>query len=369
MRWAVEKDSLLSTLNRVSRIIKSNPRSVDILQCIKVSTYSNEVYLTAVSSMANVKVQVPGAVVGESGEFVINLDRFRDRVSKAGSRMRLDSDGMTLKIFSSDDQRLGLKLADPREYPSVEWVVVDESYGLKSADFLSLIRTANSLTSSVTSLTPAFLQVKLKNKELWVSSGVTYHRFDVECNPELDSTIPVQTLSALAAFIQESGGDTIWLSQGDQTEVVVSVGNDQFQTSALAVQFPDLEPLFERVRISSDLELKVNRRALIEELNKAKTSVDEYGRVRLTFDGKVVAQMNIHTESASGDWYESKIPCVWTGSEDRELVFNIDTLTRFLQSFNHDEIELGIGEDFKKDLSALYCSEEEHSGIINQFRI
>lgn len=369
MRWAVEKESLLSAIDRVSRIVKSNPRSVDILQCVKVSTYAQQVYLTATSSMASVKVQVRGAVLSDGGEFVINLDKLRDRVSKAGSKIVLQSDDSTLKIMSSNDQKLGLRLADPREFPEVKWVLVDESYGLPTNEVVNLLKHAHSITSSTSGLTPAFLQAKFVDRKMLVSSGVSFHKFDVECNPALNSSIPTQTLSPLTAFIQESEGDTIWLSQDDSDEVVISVGNDQFQTSSLAIAFPDLEPLFEKVRIASDADVRVNRKDLIRELNNAKNSADDYGRVSLTMEGTLSTFMVVRCESASGEWFEAKLPCLWAGTEGRTLVFNVESLVKFLQSFTTDDSVLYVGDDSKKDLAAVYCSEEGHSGIINQFRI
>lgn len=369
MLWAVEKDSLLSSIDRVSRIVKSNPRSVDILQCVKVSTYAQQVYLTATSSMASVKVQVRGAVLSDGGEFVINLDKLRDRVAKAGAKIVLQSNDSTLKIMSSNDQKLGLRLADPREFPDVKWVLVDESYGLPTTEVADLLKHAHSITSSTSGLTPSFLQAKFVNRKMWVSSGVSFHKFDVQCNPNLDSSIPTQTLSSLTAFIQESEGDTIWLSQDDSDEVVISVGNDQFQTSALAISFPDLEPLFEKVRIASDSDVRTSRKDLIRELNNAKNSADDYGRVTLTMEGTLSTSMVIRCESMSGEWFEAKIPCMWTGTEGRTLVFNVESLIKFLQSFTTDDIVLHLGDDLKKDLAAIYCSEEGHSGVINQFRI
>ena len=369
MLFAGTKVGLLNAIDRVSRIVKSNPKSVDILQCIKVDSYAGKVYLIAISSMASARVQVAEAVLKSPGSFVVNLDRFKDRVSKAGDQLVLESDDSSLKIVSSSDQRLGLRLNDPREFPDVEWELSDESYGLDQKDLVTLLKKAHSLASSATSLTPAFMQAHLEDRKLWVANGVSYQVFDVECNPALKSSIPTQTLSALSAFIQESGGDTVWLAQMGDENVVVSVGDDQFQTTPLVVTFPNLEPLFSKVKIATSHQLTFQRTALINELSKGKTSADAYGRVTLFMKGVGGTTITVDVKSEAGDWYQGKVPCTWMGTADRTLVFNLEALSKFLQSFSAENITLFVGEDFKGDLSAIYCEEEGHNGIVNQFRI
>lgn len=369
MLFAAPKDDLSAALSRVSRVVKSNPKSVEILQCVKVESYGSNVYVVATSSMASSRVQVDSAVLKEPGSFVVSLDRLSDRVAKAGDSMALESDDTSLKIVSSDDQRLGLKTNDPREFTEIEWSLSEESYGIDKAELVGLFKLANSLAASSSSLTPAFLQAHLKEQKLWVANGISYHVFDVLCNPALESSIPTQTLSALIGFVQESAGDTVWLSQLSGDEVVVSVGDDQFQTTPLSVKFPDLEPQFTRAEVAAIHTISVNRTRLITELNKAKTSMDKHGRVTLTIEGQGTAMIKVETASELGDWYESKVPTIWSGPPNRALVFNLESLVKFLQSFKVEEIDLMIGDDFKSNLSAIYCSEGGHSGIINQFRI
>jgi DNA polymerase III sliding clamp (beta) subunit (PCNA family) len=314
-------------------------------------------------------VKVQSALVKESGEFVIDFNRFRDRVSKAGPQIVLDSDDQSLKIISSEDQRLGLKLNDPREFPTVAWNVTDESYGLKTEEFIGLLSTANTLASGVSSLTPAFLQLKIRDQELWAASGSTYHRFKLHCNPTLNTSIPLNTVPALISFIKESEGGTIWMSQDEGDEVVISVGHDQLQTSPLAVQFPDLNGLFDRVQVTSTHELHLQRREIINALSKAASSADAYNRVSLSFEGEVATSMLVRTESEVGDWFEIKIPCLWSGKKDRTMVFNSEDLIRFIRSFESEEIKLLVGDDYKREVAAIYCEERDHSGILNQFRI
>lgn len=369
MKFAASKVPIITSLDRLSRIVKSNPRSVEILQCVLVEAIGQEVYITATSSMASARVQVTGAKVAESGKFVVGLDRLKDRVSKAAEALVLETSANSLRILSSDDQKLGLSLNDTREFPEIDWTDPEESYGLKKKEVVELFKVANSLTSTTSSLTPAFLQVHIKEQNLWVASGVSYQVFPMECNPSLNSSIPTQTLSALTAFIQEAEGDTVWLSQLNEDDVVVSVGQDQFQTTPLAVDFPDLTPLFDKVRVASVSECIVKRRRLVEELSKAKTSVDNYGRISIKIEGVAAAMMVLQASSHAGDWYESKIPVIWTGTPDRTFTFNLEALLKFLRTFSGDDITLFIGDDFKGDLAPIYAEEEGHEGIINQFRI
>lgn len=369
MRIVATKKSILTALDRVSRIVKSNPRAVEILQCIKVSTYSDTLYFTASSSMASARVAVTEAKIARGGSFVVNFDRFKDRVSKASSGMAMEVEGDFLKITSSDDQRLGLRLNNLNEFPNIEWSLSEESYGLDKNDTVSLFNKAVQITSTSSPLTPSFMQVHIEDQQLWAANGMSYNVFPMTCNPSLKTSIPVTTLAALSSFILESGGDKIWLSQGDGDRVVASVGMDQFQTTPLAISFPDLDPMFDRVKVASIHELSFNRKAMLGELSKAKSSVDEFGRVTWNVPSQATTLIEVSTNSEVGDWYESKVSALWTGPPERKLVFNLESLTHFMKTFDEEEITFNIGDDFRGELSAVYCKEGKHVGIINQFRV
>ena len=361
MIFATHKESFLVALDRLSRIVKSSPKSIDVLQCVKIESYGTEVFAVATSSMASARVLIKDAVVGEPGSFLVNLDRLKDRVSKAAPQIKLQADSGTLKIISSDDQKLGLALNDEREFPEVKWVMAEESYGLDKQEVITLFKKAHALTNNANVLTPSFLQVRIVDQTLWVANGVSYQQFPIQCNPALESSIPTQTLFAITGFAQESEGDTVWLSQAGEDEVVVTVGK--------AVEFPNLAPVFDKVRISTANSLRVSRRKLVDELSKAKSSTDEYGRVTIDIQRSAMTSITVQAQASNGDWYESRLTGAWDGESERSLTFNLDSLHKFLQTFSDDEVTINIGDDFKGELSPAYIEEEGHIGIINQFRI
>ena len=369
MQFATYKDSFLSALNRVSKIVKSNPRSVESLQCVKITSYAGQVYVSAVSNMGSAKVLIQGAKSSGSEDVLVDLDRLKDRVSKTSNMLKVEVDSHTLKITSTDDQRLGLAINDPREYPDVVWAVPEESYGLDKEELLNLFEIANRITNTTTALTPPFLQVLIRDNILWVANEASYQKFPIECNPSLEASVPTQTLAALSRFIQESEGDRVWLSQVGEDDIVVTVGNDQFQTAPLAVAFPELSPMFDRVKVMTTYQLTLDRAKLLSSLTKAKTSSDNYGRVTIDILGTGLTNITIQSQSPSGDWYEATQSAVWDGEGERSLTFNIETLTKFLSSYVEDKIILRIGDDYRGDLSPVYVEEGERSGIITQFRI
>ena len=370
MIFVTHKESLLKSLDRVSPVVKSNPRSVDILQGVKLETINGEVYITASSPMANVRVLVKGAVVGTDGSVAVNFDKFRDRVSKSGDALRIEVDVNTLRITSSDDQRLGITTNDLREFAEVNWVQPEESYGLDSEHLVGLLRVAASVTEEVTSLNPSFLQVKIKDQFLWGANSVSYQKIPISCNPALECSIPTITLNSLIKFIQESGGDKVWLSQEGKDHVVVSVSKDQFQAVPLSATFPDLAPAFNHTKVRVSDTLKLDRKRVIAALTRAKTSADSYGRVILTMQDTALTSLLIQTRSDQGDWYEEEVPSViWEGSSGRTLTFNIDTLLKFLKSYREEDVIFEVGDDFKGDLTPVLCREGDHYGILNQFRV
>lgn len=372
MLFAAYKDSFASALDRVSRVVKSNPRSVEILQCIRIDSGSAGVFLTANSPMAKVKVKVDGAKAQGEDSVIVNFDKIKDRVSKTSDTIRVEATNGKMSIVSNKDQKLGLTLGDLAEFPVLSWSVPEESYGIDKEEFLSTLALAGSLTSAVSALTPAFLQVKISKQTMTVASGVTFQKIPLECNPELESTIPTQTLSALQGFVKSSEGDVVWMSQlAEDSDIVITVGDDQFQTVPLALDFPDLEPVFNKIKIMATDELHFSEtKRLLAALSKAKTSVDSYGTVNLDVQGTAMTTVVISASNEHGDWFEDKLPVLWSGSASgRKLRFNIDSLISYVKSVPSDSITLRFGEDFRGDLSPAYYEEGSRVGILNQFRI
>ena len=366
MQFGASKDNLLAALSRVGKIIKWNPRSVPIRQCVKIESYGNNLFVVATSTMANARVQVEGAVISDPGEpFVVNYDKFKDRVSKAGDVLAIVTDGGSMQILSSSDQKLGLALSDIREFPETQWEEPEESYGLDKNKFATALTTSGSMSSS-SSLTPALLQVSIKDQTVTSGNRVAYQILPMQCNPELRSTIPTSTIPALVTFISESAGDQVWLSQAGGENVVVSVGLDQFQTQPLAIEFPDVQSVFGSARVVTQYECTVDRKTLVKELAKAQTSTDSKGTLNLKISGKVAAKIEVSAASA-GDWYEGVVPCIWTGPE-KSMTFAVEDLIKFLRAFDEDEIVLRMGDDFKGNPSPVYCKEGEHEAILNQLR-
>lgn len=368
MLWAASRDSILHSLSRVSRVVKANPRSIDILQCIRVYSSGTDVYISASSAMASARVQVHGAKVSRQGYFVVDFDRFKDRVSKTSGSIVMDVDTSSLQIISSADQKMFLRLNDEREYPLIDWKDPDESYGIQRDELVKTFVQAASVTTQTSSLTPAFLQVKIKNQKIYAASGSTYHILPFKCNPQLEATIPVRSLALIVGFINATeDNDMVWVSQNNTESVVVSVGTDQFQTEPLALEFPDLSPLFEKVRIASINEIEVPRKPLIEEITRSRTSADEFDRVTLSVESGNNPVVRVCTSNRNGDSYEASVPCAWSGP-DRTLVFPVDTLLGFLKVFNSDKLTFMVGDEYRGDLPPLYVKEGEQEGVCNQFR-
>lgn len=372
MLFVTYKESISSALDRVSKVVKFNPRSAEILQCIRLDTNSGGVYITASSPMANVRVKVEGAKSDSNDSVVVNFDKFKDRISKTDSVVKVEASNGKMSIVSNENQMLGLALNDIREFPKISWDFPEESYGVELDEFLDIIGYAANITSDVTALTPAFLQVKIKDQTVYSASGVMYHKFPLECNPELSTTIPTQTLKALHGFIKSSAGSVVWMSQQvNDSDIVVSVGDDQFQTVPLALPFPNIDSMFDKIKIMATEELSFSSsKELIGVLNKARTSVDKFGTVNLKINGSAMTSVTVSASNESGDWFEHSINVLWTGKADgRSLRFNLDSLINFVKAINSEELTLRFGEDFRGDLSPAYCEIGEQVGILNQFRV
>lgn len=368
MEFSTKKETLRVALDRVAKIVKSNPRTVDILQCVKFSTYAGQTFLSATSSMASARVEFESKLIAD-GEFVVNFERLKDRINKAGEVVTLSTTRTMLSIVSSDDQKLGLQLNELDDFPDIEWIHPEESYGLDKKELVELFTKAALITSTASPLTPSFMQVRIDKQRLWAANGMSYASFFIECNPALTTTVPATTLSSIVSFIKECEGDKVWISQGGNERVVVSVGNDQIQAAPLVASFPDLIPMMDRVRIASINDLYVERRALINELNNCRTSVNSFGKVILRIEGQGVTKMFIEARNEIGDWYESSIPITWSGEPNRELAVNLENMVYFLRTFKEDNATLRIADDLRGESAAIYLEEEDHVGIINQLRI
>ena len=370
MLFAVRKEDIQSALSRVGRVVKSNSKSAAILQCVLFSSYAGKVYITATSHISSVKVVLPTLKnINIEGSFAVNFDKLKDRISKSSSEILLETDLKVLKVQSSNDQKLGIALNNATAFPEVKWVDPDESYGVPKDSFLDTLTEFNRFTANVSSLTPAFLQVLIRDQLIFSSSGSSYIRKPLEVNPNLDVRIPTNSLSHLASFIQETEEDTVWISQDPSNAVVVTVGTEQIQASSSTVPFPNLAPLFDNAEVACVEGIQINRTDLLKELIRAKTSLDRWQQIKLNVSGVGYTSMKVSTVSDVGDWFESSIPCTWVGGKDIEMIFSFDTLSRFLTMFKEEKVNLMIGPDIKGDPTQVLVEEGESSGVITQFRI
>lgn len=370
MRWKVDKDILSSALQRVEKVVKSNPRSVEILHNILLDSLGEDLYVTAKSNMASVRIKLDGAIVHDQGSIVVNFDKFRDRISKTEGEVVLDYNRSSLSISSSSDQRLGISLGDSRLFPTTKWNEEEESYSIKVEDFIELLRNAAKITSSATALTPSFMQIKIKDQLMYCSSGIVFLSTPINVNPSLVVRIPNATLTPLAAFLKADGVDRVWVSQGGKDSMSVSVGCDQFQATPLALDFPDITELLERVRIASSVEISFDKSLLTSALRNARSTAGDGGLVTLSFSGLGSSTMHIETQSSTGDWFESSIPCNWYGSEDFVLEFQIDSLIGFLSCIPASVTKVAaFTSPSLKDKAPLYVKEGEFVAALNQYQV
>lgn len=367
MRFAATKNSIRSALDRVSRIVKSNPKSLEILQCVKIYTYAGRVYVEASSPRASTRVVVDGAKVVDSGSFLVDFDKFKDRISKTTGAAVLDAtSGTSLVITSTEDQRLSIRLRPVEEFPVVDWDIPDESYAVEVDALVSMIKDASRTLRGVTALTPAFLQVKVSNKEAQYASGMSYYKLPLDCHESLDVSIPSDMLSAIDAFVSHSKEDRVWVSQSG-SNMVVTVNDDQIQASSLNIAFPDMASAIEKIRVSSVQDLEVDRKRLISEISDSRSSSDEHGAVTMTINGTLITTLTIRTESELGDTFESTMPCQWSGEAGREMTFTCSSLLNFLNTFSKDTITLNTGDPARGTFPPLYYEEGDRVGVLNQF--
>lgn len=369
MRWKTDKAPFLSALSRVSKVVASNPRSVPILQCVLIESIGQDLYVIATSSSASVRVQVRDAVVGEPGRIVVSLDKLRDRVSKTTGDIVFEADSNMLRISSSTDQRLGIRLNDIREMPSLTWVDSDESYGFSTDEVSSIFRKIAGVSAKTTALTPSFLQAKISEQRVAFASGMSYHSIPVKVHPSLTARVPLSTLGYIISFISDSGYDKVWFSQNYSDTLVVSVGKDQFQATPLSIDFPNISPLFDKVDIASTQECVLDRRAFLKELRSARSTTDDSGSVSLRLAGLgMAAAIHLDVRSTVGDFYQSVVGCSWDGEDNRTLTFQIDSLISFLNAFDSDRLSFLVGSDTRGELAPIIVREGEGVGVLNQYR-
>ena len=370
MLLTADRDSLLKSLDRVSKIVKSNPRAIELLQCVLLETYGDDLYIIAKSHNVAARVCVPNTIVKSAGSSIVAFDRLREAVKNSSANIVMDTSSDTsMKIYSSDDQRIGIPTKDVREFPSTIWLDLDESYAVDTTDFIVALQESVSLSNSNSSLSPMFMQVLIKDNCITSANGVSYQRIPIKCHKSLEVSIPINSVPLIVGFIKESGIDKAWVSTDTGKQIVLSTGKDQFQVSALAVTFPDLDSVFSSAAVRTAESLEVDRKKFIAELTKARLYSDEYGRVSLRIIGPAITSVSISSKDNNGGWFESAVNAVWSNKNPVDLIFSVDSLLNFLKLFQKDTVTLKLGDDFRGDKTPMYCIEGGTIGVLNQFNI
>lgn len=367
MLFETSKADLETALKRIAKIVQANPRSVPILQCVRVLCVSGNLYVGAFSQKVSAQVHVPNAEVKKPGEVVVDYGKFKDRLAKVSPHVEVSTTSTTMRLTSSEDQRLGIPLSDLREYPELEFVDPDESYAVDITDFASVLETA--LKSGGTdSLIPSLLQVQIKDKLVQVGNGIMAQLIPFECHENIDVTIPKWTINSILDFLNSSPYEKVWLSQDENNYLSFSVGADSFQAVPLATEFPDMSNIFRTARINNVYEFSTDRKTLMNSVRKAQSSTGSNGVFELDLSGNVVGKLKIHAESEEGDWYDETINGIWTGP-DKKMNFIAADFIRFFSTFEGETLLIKVGDDNMGNLSPIYIEEGEHVGVLNQFRV
>jgi DNA polymerase-3 subunit beta len=207
-----------------------------------------------------------------------------------------------------------------------------------------------------------------KDGRMRASDGGRYHQVRLVHWPKgLDLQIPIGAVDVLMKLLRATEIPSLDIAETD-TQIVFRIGSDVFVASKLVVEFPNVDDRLLRPAMDNDLQLVVDRQALVQAIR----------RVRITSDVETSAlalvlspgKLSVRSKDKNGNTCIEELDASWTSTGERTVGFNHKHLSDLLSSIDAPVCEFYLGKDTKQKRSPLLLKDESSGtvGVLSQQR-
>lgn len=284
---------------------------------------------------------------GETLTFVV-----RTKSEKPSVTVKSGKAQWTFPLMSSED------------FPDFSEAEAVETTPINREDFhraLAQVRKA----ASQDVMRPYLMLVDLSKDRMRASDSIRFQEvkfpFPFECQ------IPVRAAHELAQRLLNSNLEEVGVGQ-TATALLFRFGVVLLICQKSSAQFPDVDEVLLKPALSNDLELTVDRAALLGAVKRVRITADENtSAVVLSLNH---GSVSVECKDRMGGFAVETIPANWTHAP-RHVSFNHQHLTDLLSSTKSDQCVFRLGKDLKTKPSPLVMedTEEGFTAVLSQIRL
>lgn len=352
MNITIDREVLLDNLNTISRglpVRTTNP----ILQNIKIEVTEADMYMTTTNSDISVEVVISDTslIIEETGTTLIPGKYFIDIIRKINSnKVNIYSIDDKMAIVKGDRGEFKLHIADPLDYPKVEFVMLQNPLILEASVLKSLIKET-AFACAVSEKKPVITGVNLKltDNNLVATATDSFRlakkNISIDKYDDFEITIPSKSLDEINKVLDQF--DEKAELYFESKKLLLKFKNTLFQTRLLDGNYPNTEriiPTTFSTKISfnkDELIDAVERVSLLSPRDKEKDKELSYSIIKLSVNNDMSVILSSNNVSI-GDATEELTPTDIETPVVMSFSFSSKYLIEALRSFISTEVTINI---------------------------
>lgn len=218
MKFSIEKESLVKTLNKIAHLYTANDSDIDVLDCLYISAEKNILTLKStnlkVESISKLKIE---SVV--NGVVVINFKTFYGivkNISSAKLTFQIENNQLLIK---ASNKRFAVNIYPPDNYPDIS-IKNNEKLSIDKEKFLKALSKFDKIFGKDFPLNHLCLISDSNHVEFVATNGrrLSYCKFENSLEKSFKILIDDKSLSILKTFLRS--GDNFQFEIGDKELIV-----------------------------------------------------------------------------------------------------------------------------------------------------
>ena len=338
MKIELTKQDLVRQLNIVLKAVP-NKASMDILQCIAINAFKDEIKFTTNNLELGIEIIMKGNVI-ESGSLAINAKIFSDIIRKLPDDLVVISTDVNLKTtIQCGEVEFSLTCRSVENFPVLPVIVPENEVSLSQFTLKEMIQqTAFSISENQNRIrmTGELLEIYDNHMRLVSMDGYRLSERKIKLKQDCKNIkiiIPGKSLIEIGKILSDNLEDSV-IIQVTQKHILF-----QFESSKIITRLIDGDFFSVNRMITNEYSTKisVHKQALLESIDRATLLVGESEKspIILNIEGEILI---MKADSAIGTLNE-KIGICKEGNDIR-IGFNPKYLHDVLRAIDEERIEL-----------------------------
>lgn len=359
MRLRFEKDTLLSSLNIVSRAISGKTTS-PILECILFDASNDTIKLIANDDMEMGIETLTEGIIEEHGRVAIDSKLIIDivrKLEKGEEPILIESNEKHQILVKCGKAKFNIPGQDPEGFTYLPVIPREKCITLSQLSLKEVIRqTIFSVSTSETNktLTGEFLKV---HENIATFTTIDGYRLSIrsimlkENYPDAKAIIPAKSMNEISRIIAGDNEKQITV-YFHENYVLFEFDSTIVLSRTIHGEYINIDKMY-----STDYNTKlfINRQKLLNAIDSSTTLIKESDHVPIIFDIKD-AVVNIRAKSQYGEM-DFELEAIKTG-DDLKIAFNPKYVLDALRAIDDEEVTLYLSYArnpvFIKDMDANY---------------